>query len=110
VYELETTPHRLLDSSTGRLCDREAQIHAFKMSVKYRELSTYKLKHANISMEPTQDVVQTYFRYVMLSRKWERREPLLCDIQDKIVYEGKHIGCIAKLQSFCETARTTITC
>jgi len=29
---------------------------------------------------------------------------LLHDIQEKIVYQAKHIGGIAKLQSFCETA------
>jgi len=69
--QLEITPHRLLDTSTGRLCDREAQIHAFIMSAKYRELLSSKLKHANISMEPIRDVVQTYFRYVMLSHRWE---------------------------------------
>jgi hypothetical protein len=69
--ELENTPHRLLDTSAGRLCDREAQIHAFIMSAKYRELLSSKLKHANTSMEPIQDVVQTYFRYVMLSHGWE---------------------------------------
>jgi len=103
--ELENTPHRLLDTSTGHLCDREAQIHTFIMSPKYRELLASKLKHGHISMEPIRDVVQTYFRYVMLSHRWEGKEPLLRDIKDKKVYEAKHIGGIAKLQSFCETAR-----
>jgi len=75
------------------------------MSATHRELLAPKLKHANISMEPIQHVVQTYLRYVILSRRWEGKEPLLRNIQDKIMYEAKHIGSIAKLQSFCETAR-----
>jgi len=56
-------------------------------------------------MEPIHDVVATYFRCVMLSHRWEGKEPLLSDIQDKVVYELDPVGGIVKVQSFCKTAR-----
>src|SRR6267154_2461687 len=59
-------------------------------------------------MKRIQDVVSTYFGVVMLSHKWEDKEPLLVDIQDKAVYEldpVDGIANIAKLQSFCKTTR-----
>ncbi|KAG1732344.1 heterokaryon incompatibility protein-domain-containing protein [Suillus lakei] len=46
-----------------------------------------------------------YFRYAMLSHRWEGEEPLLQDIRDKVVYELDPVGGITKLQSFCKTAR-----
>jgi len=35
---MENAPHRLINTSTGRLCDRGAQINAFKTSVEYKKL------------------------------------------------------------------------
>jgi hypothetical protein len=46
-----------------------------------------------------------YFRYAMLSHRWEETEPLLRDIRDKAVYELNAVGSIVKLQSFCRLAR-----
>ncbi|KAG2336497.1 hypothetical protein BDR05DRAFT_971015, partial [Suillus weaverae] len=37
--------------------------------------------------------------------RWEEKEPLLHDIQDKVVDELNPVGGIVKLQSFCKTAR-----
>ncbi|KAG1776066.1 heterokaryon incompatibility protein-domain-containing protein [Suillus placidus] len=56
-------------------------------------------------MEHIKDVVETYFRCVTLSHCWEENEPLLNDIQDKVVDWLKPVGGIMKLQSFCKTAR-----
>ncbi|KAG1734483.1 hypothetical protein EDB19DRAFT_1152663 [Suillus lakei] len=36
--QLDTVPLRLLDTATGLLCDREAQISAFKTSTEYKQL------------------------------------------------------------------------
>jgi hypothetical protein len=41
----------------------------------------------------------------MLSHRWEGKEPLLRDIQGKVVYDLDAVGSIPKLQSFCKTAR-----
>ncbi|KAG2365295.1 heterokaryon incompatibility protein-domain-containing protein [Suillus spraguei] len=102
---LDDAPHRLINTSTGRLCNREVQISTFRTSVEYKELLSSTMKHADLQMERIQDVVATYFSYVMLSHRWEEMEPLLHDIQGKVVYDLDPVGGIAKLKSFCETAR-----
>jgi hypothetical protein len=56
-------------------------------------------------MQRIQDVVAAFFSCVMLSHRWEGKEPLLHDIQDKNVYELKPVGGIVKLQSFCKIVR-----
>ncbi|KAG2155099.1 uncharacterized protein EDB93DRAFT_134976 [Suillus bovinus] len=103
--QLDDAPHRLLDTSTGRLCNREAQIKAFRMSTECKELLSSTMKHANFRMERIQDTVAMYFRYVMLSHRWEGTEPSLHNIQGKVLYDLDPFGGIAKLQSFCETTR-----
>ncbi|KAG2337057.1 hypothetical protein BDR05DRAFT_1063445 [Suillus weaverae] len=103
--QLDDAPHRLLNTFTGRLCDGEGQINAFKTSTEYKELLSSTLVHADLRMERIQDVVATYFRCVTLSHRWEGKEPLLHDIQDKVVHELNPVGGIVKLQSFCKTVR-----
>ncbi|KAG1780725.1 hypothetical protein EV702DRAFT_1000373 [Suillus placidus] len=103
--QLDDAPHRLLNTFTGRLCDGEAQINAFKTSTEYKELLSSSLVHADLRMERIQHVVATYFRCVTLSHRWEGKEPLLHDIQDKVVHELIPVGGIVKLQSFCKTVR-----
>ncbi|KAG2363712.1 heterokaryon incompatibility protein-domain-containing protein [Suillus spraguei] len=103
--QLDDAPHRLINTSTGRLCSREVQTNAFRMSAEYKELLSSTMKPADLQTERIQDVVAMYFRYVMLSHRWEGKEPLLHDIQGKVVYDLDPVGGIAKLQSFCKTAR-----
>ncbi|KAG1800323.1 uncharacterized protein HD556DRAFT_1524880 [Suillus plorans] len=103
--QLDDAPHRLLNTFTGRLCNREAQIDAFKASPEYKELLSSTLMHADLRMEHIKDVVASYFCCVTLSHRWEGKEPLLHDVQDKVVDELNPVGSIMKLQSFCKTAR-----
>ncbi|KAG1793170.1 uncharacterized protein HD556DRAFT_524563 [Suillus plorans] len=105
--ELEYAPLRLLSTSTGLLCDRVAQINAFKTSAEYNELISFSTKDSNLRAERIKDVVATYFRCVLLSHRWEETEVLLHDIQDKDVRELNGLGGIAKLQSFCVVARNS---
>ncbi|KAJ8588366.1 hypothetical protein M405DRAFT_740492, partial [Rhizopogon salebrosus TDB-379] len=63
------------------------------------------MKRADLRTERITDVVLMYFRYVMLSHRWQGKEPLLQDIQDKMVYELDVVDGIVKLQSFCRVAR-----
>ncbi|OAX41551.1 hypothetical protein K503DRAFT_797882 [Rhizopogon vinicolor AM-OR11-026] len=104
LTQTENVPLRLLDTTTGRLCDREAQIRAFKASTECKELLSLTMKHADRRMERNTEVVAKYFHYVMLSHRWEAQEPLLHEIQDKVVYELNAAGGIMKLQSFCKIA------
>ncbi|KAG1779332.1 hypothetical protein EV702DRAFT_96525 [Suillus placidus] len=83
--QLDNAPRRLLNTFTGRLCDRVAQINAFKTSAEYKELLSSTLVHVDLRMERIKDVVEKYFRYVTLSHRWEEKEPRLNDIQDKVV-------------------------
>ncbi|KAG1776044.1 hypothetical protein EV702DRAFT_1269102 [Suillus placidus] len=103
--QLNDAPHRLLNTFTGRLCNREVQIDAFKTSTEYKELLSSTLVHVDLRMEHIKDVVETYFHCVTLSHRWEEKEPLLNDIQDKVVDELNPVGGMVKLQSFCKTAR-----
>ncbi|KAG1792993.1 uncharacterized protein HD556DRAFT_1444087 [Suillus plorans] len=103
--ELEYAPLRLLNTSTGLLCDRAAQINAFKMSAEYKELLSCTTEHSGLQLDRIKEVVAIYFRCVMLSHRWEEKEALLHDIQDKDVRELKGVGGIAKVQSFCKVAR-----
>ncbi|KAG2358613.1 WD40-repeat-containing domain protein [Suillus spraguei] len=103
--ELEYSPLHLLNTSTGLLCDRAAQMSTFKTSAEYKELLSSTTKHSDLQMGLITDVVVKYFRCVLLSHRWEETEAVLPDIQDKVVYELNGLGGIAKLQSFCKVAR-----
>ncbi|KAG1817516.1 uncharacterized protein BJ212DRAFT_1269921 [Suillus subaureus] len=102
---LDNAPLRLINTSDGWLCDREAQTHAFKTSAEYKELLASIIKNAEIKLEHIRDVVAKYFHWVMLSHRWGEKEPLLHDIQDKVVYELDPVDSTTKLQSFCEITR-----
>ncbi|KAG2357625.1 WD40-repeat-containing domain protein [Suillus spraguei] len=103
--ELEYAPLRLLNTSTGVLCDRAAQMSTFKMSAEYKELLSSTTKHSDLQTGRIKDVTATYFRCVLLSHRWEETEVVLLDIQDKVVYELNELGGLVKLQSFCKVAR-----
>ncbi|KAG2137140.1 uncharacterized protein EDB93DRAFT_1330725 [Suillus bovinus] len=97
--QLDNAPYRLLNTFTGRLCDRQAQINTFTSSMEYKELLSFTMNHGGIQMERVNEVVE-HFRWVMLSHRWEGAEPLLHDIRDKVVYDLNPLGGMTKLQSF----------
>jgi hypothetical protein len=103
--QLQFAPLRLLNTNTGLLCDREAQISAFKTTAEYEQLLLSIMKHADLPVEHIADTVSKYFRYAMLSHTWGENEPLLHDIQDNDVYKLKAADGLVKLQSFCKLAR-----
>ncbi|KAG2117024.1 uncharacterized protein F5147DRAFT_298941 [Suillus discolor] len=103
--QLENAPLRLINTFTGRLCDRQTQINTFIKSEKYKEVLSSLMAHATLQTELIKAIVTEYFSWVMLSHRWENKEPRLHDIQDKDVYTIMPFGTIAKLQTFCKTAR-----
>ncbi|KAG1758678.1 hypothetical protein EDD22DRAFT_909523 [Suillus occidentalis] len=103
--ELENVPLRLLNTSTGLLCDRGAQINAFQTSRAYNELLLSSMMHMDLSTKSITDTVTTYLHCAMLSHRWGEQELLLHDIKDKAVYESKEAGRFMKLRSFCKIAR-----
>lgn len=106
LLDVAPRPLRLLNTATGLLCDQEEQLHAFKTSTEYNELLlSLTMKHADHRMERINEMVATYFRCAMLSHRWNGKEPLLHDVEDKVVYQLKAAGGLVKLQSFCEITR-----
>ncbi|KAG0698731.1 hypothetical protein DFH29DRAFT_1071033 [Suillus ampliporus] len=102
---LENAPLRFIETSTGRLCSREAQINAFMESTEHKETFSLSMTHLPLQTEPIKEAVAKCFSWVMLSHRWETKEPLLHDIQDRVVYDLDPIGTMVKLQMFCEIAR-----
>ncbi|KAG1748488.1 uncharacterized protein EDB91DRAFT_1047851, partial [Suillus paluster] len=43
--------------------------------------------------------------WAILSHRWESKELLLHDVQDKVVYDLDPVGTAVKLQTFCKIAR-----
>ncbi|KAG1777457.1 heterokaryon incompatibility protein-domain-containing protein [Suillus placidus] len=100
---LEKAPLRLLDTSTGRLCNQDAQRDAFMESKEYSEILYSSMTHT--PLHEIKNVVAKYFSWVMLSHRWGKEEPTVHDIQGKVVYQLKGVAGIEKLQMFCKKAR-----
>jgi hypothetical protein len=98
---------RVLNTTTGLLCDREAQISAFKLSIQYKELVSSAITRVDLPMKHIEEVVMTYLQYSTLSHRWEGNEPMLQDIQGRSVYDSEldSVGGMTKLRSFCNTSR-----
>jgi hypothetical protein len=103
--KLENAPIRLIDIFTGHICDRNSQINAFTNSTEYKKLLHSSVMHAPLQTEPIEEAVTKYFNWVMLSHRWETKEPLLHEIQSRNIYVLDPVGTIVKLQKFCEVAR-----
>ncbi|KAG1766148.1 hypothetical protein EDD22DRAFT_1011813 [Suillus occidentalis] len=59
--QLENAPLRLLNTTIGVLCDREAQITTFKTSTEYKKLLLFVMEHSGSRMEHIEEVVEKYF-------------------------------------------------
>jgi len=97
-------PRVLIDTTSGRLLDRTQQALAFEELPIYSELvssMTTQLDLGRIRRE-----VKEYYRYVMLSHKWEHNEPLLQKVENISVYELEASPENTKLQLFCSIVRS----
>jgi hypothetical protein len=103
--QLENAPLRLINTSTGRLCNRDAQINAFMETTEYKELLYSSVMHGPLQMNHIQEALAYYFSWVMLSHRWETKEALLHDVHDKVIYDLDPVGTVVKLQKFCKVAR-----
>ena len=97
-------PQVLIDTETGRLQNKQQQADAFKALPIYSELvlsMTTELDEKRI-----QEAVKTFYRYVMLSHKWEIGEPLLQQVENISIYDGLEASPgNVKLQKFCLLVR-----
>lgn len=99
---VKTIPLRLLNTRTGKLCNRDAQISNFERSCDYKQLLESASKCNGQQLEALiREVVIAFFRFAILSHRWGNDEPLLPDIKDRSVYKlGGKDGHL-KLQNFC---------
>ena len=99
---LKTCPPRLLNTHSGVLCDRGAQILHFKNSQEYEQLvSSMSTLDMFMPTDRIREVVSTYFRYVSLSHRWGNSEPLLRDIEKQLIYDSDPPDSLLKLSFFC---------
>ena len=101
---LETLPTRLLNTLTGHLCGRDALISDFEDSTQCKQLLASAANSDPLHNEHIREIVSAYFRYVNLSHRWGSDEPLLRDVQGRVIYDMGFTDGITKLQSFCAVA------
>ncbi|KAI5982447.1 hypothetical protein EDC04DRAFT_1807292 [Pisolithus marmoratus] len=94
----KTFPLRLLNTRTGIVCNRDAQLSCFMDSAQYNELLTSMQDDLE---RKVRNAVLKFFRYTILSHRWGSGEPLLRDIERKNIYTLEDREGIAKLQNFC---------
>ena len=98
-------PRVLINTTTGRLHNRAEQASAFESLPVFKELvssMTTRIDYVRIKRE-----VRQYFRYVMLSHKWEENEPLFQQVIHIAVYDLDTSPTHDKLQMFCNVVRDT---
>ena len=99
---LKVSPPRLFYTRDGTLCDRNSQVSHFENS---HEFSQLILSASTSGNSPTathiRETVSTYFRYVTLSHRWGDSEPLLRNIEGRVIYDLDPTDGFSKLQSFC---------
>jgi WD40 repeat protein len=74
---LENAPLRLINTSTGRLCNRDAQINAFIESTECKELLNSSNMHGPLQTELIKEAATKYFSWIMLSHRWESKKSRL---------------------------------
>ena len=100
---LRQSPRVLINTTTGRLYDRAEQTSAFEAMPVFNELVssiTTRIDYVRIKRE-----MRRYFRYVMLSHKWEDNEPLFQQMVHITVYDLDQSPTHDKLKTFCKIVR-----
>ena len=100
---LRASPPHLLYIRTGTLCDRDSQALHFEDSQEYQELVLSASAFDTLSQATSHihGAVSTYSQYVTLSHRWGKLEPLLRDIEGRVIYDLDPSDGLSKLQSFC---------
>ena len=97
-------PRVLIDTLTGRLYDKTQQAAAFEELPIFDELRssmTTGLDHARIRRE-----VKRFYRYVMLSHRWQPNEPTFQMVENTSMYGLPASSANSKVQRFCELVRS----
>ncbi|KAG9311908.1 hypothetical protein JVU11DRAFT_8169 [Chiua virens] len=94
-------PGVLIDTTTGRLYDKVQQKVAFQKHPIYDELRSSMTTRLSLDRIRILREVEQFYRYVMLSHRWEEVEPLYQTVQNISIYELESSSPNTKLQEFC---------
>ena len=95
-------PRVLIDTETGCLYDKTRQAAAFEALPVYDELRSSMT--TGVDPERIQKEVKDFYRYVMLSHRWDYEEPLFQQVERISVYDLEKSFANIKLQTFCRLA------
>ena len=101
---LSNMPQVLIDTTTGQLLDKTEQAEAFETLPIFSELVSSMTRQVD-AIRIRREVKQ-FYRYVMLSHKWQRVEPRYKDVKTITVYKLKVSSGSVKLQTFCSLVRS----
>ena len=99
-------PRVLVDTTTGYLYDRKRQAETFETLPIYNELVSSMTTEINLDYSRIRREVKKFYRYVMLSHRWEYDEPLLQKVEKISIYTLEASPANIKLQRFCLLARS----
>ena len=100
---IRQSPRVLINITTGRLYNKAEQAAAFMslpIANELVSLMTTRIDRGRIKHE-----VKQFFRYVMLSHRWEENEPLFQQVVHIVVYDLDQSPTHDKLQTFCKIVR-----
>ena len=93
----------LINTTTGRLFDRGKRASEFESQPIFKELVSSMTTH--IDRARIRHEVQQYFRYVVLSHKWEDNETLFHHVLHIAVYDLDDSPTHNKLRTYCKIVR-----
>ena len=97
-------PRVLIDTITGHLYDKKGQAEVFEALPIYYELvssMTTELDHSRIWI-----AVKRFYRYVMLSHRWQPNEPTFQLMENTSIYGLPASPANSKQQNFCKLVRS----
>jgi hypothetical protein len=100
---IRESPRVLLNTTSGRLCDKSEQAAAFELLPVFTELVSSMTTH--IDYARIEHEVKAYYRYATFSHKWEENEPLFEKVLRIVVYDLEESPTHDKLQMFCKLVR-----
>ncbi|KAF8548434.1 hypothetical protein OG21DRAFT_1516295 [Imleria badia] len=98
-------PRVLIDTVTGRLYDKTQQAAAFEELPIYDELQSSMTTRAQLDHARIRKEVEKFYRYVMLSHRWQPNEPTFQMVENTSIYALPASPVNSKIQRFCELVR-----
>ena len=99
-------PRVLIDTVTGRLYDKNQQAAAFEELPIYDELRSSMTTRAQLDRARIRKEVKKFYRYVMLSHRWQPNEPTFQMVENISIYGLPSSSANNKVQRFCELVRS----